>query len=136
LHQNRLTIGPDRDTVAAMARFQMPPVPASVGAALADRGLLARASDVGKADVILKGGTYRYLPALWERVGALTRTADGDGWALAARSPEERLAARRRLAAEWESAGAPSGWALAEADAALASLVATWSLQEATRGRT
>jgi hypothetical protein len=119
-----------------MARFQMPPVPASVGAALADRGLLARVAEVGKADVILKGGTYRYLPELWERVGALTRSEVGAGWTLAARSPEQRREVRRRLAAEWESAGAPAAWALAEADAALASLLATWSLQEATRGRT
>jgi hypothetical protein len=118
-----------------MPRFQMPPVPASVGAALADRGLLAREADVGRADVILKGGTYRYLPAFWERVGALARAGDGAGWVLGVRTREDRLAVRRRLAAEWESAGAPAGWALSEADAALSSLAAAWSLEEATRDR-
>jgi hypothetical protein len=118
-----------------MPRFQMPPVPASVGAALADRGLLAREADVARADVILKGGTYRYLPEFWERVGALARAGNGSGWVLAVRTREDRLAVRKRLAAEWESAGAPSGWALSEADAALSSLAAVWSLEEATRDR-
>lgn len=107
----------------AMARFHMPPVPAAVGEALVERGLLAREPDMGVADVILKGGTYRYTAAFWERVGAIVRQESGPGWVVGARTPEDQEAVRVRLVAEWVSAGAPAGWARSEADAGLESLL-------------
>lgn len=101
----------------------MPPVLATVGEALVERGLLAREPDMGVADVILMGGAYRYTAAFWERVGAIVRQESGPGWVVGARTAEEQEAVRLRLVAEWLSAGAPAGWARSEADAALESLL-------------
>jgi hypothetical protein len=101
----------------------MPPVPATVGEALVERDLLAREPDVRNADVILKGGSYRYTGSFWRQVGALVRQQDGPGWVVGARSPEEQEAVRVRIVAEWVSAGAPAGWARSEADAGLEALL-------------
>ncbi len=107
-----------------MARFQVPAVPASVGDALVERGLLARETDVAQADVVLKGGSYGYTRAFWEKAGALARPSDGQGWTVVARTPEEQAAVRARLVEEWVAAGAPREWASTEADLALESLLA------------
>ena len=102
----------------------MPPVPATVGEALVDRGFLAREPDMRNADVILKGGTYRYTVAFWRHVGALVPQESGPGgWGVSARTPEDQEALRGRVIAEWVSAGAPPGWARMEASAALEALL-------------
>jgi hypothetical protein len=106
-----------------VTRFQMPPLPASVGDALVTRGFLAVAGTKQHADVLLKGRAYGYTEAFWRHVGALVSREDGSGWVVGARTPEEQEAVRTRLEAEWVSAGAPPRWARTEADEALESLL-------------
>jgi hypothetical protein len=88
------------------------------------RGFLTREADLTHVDVILVGGYFRYTPALWEHVGALTREEGGRGLRIGARSPEAQSEVRTRFAQVWQSAGAPDGWARMEASAALESLLA------------
>ena len=76
-------------------------------------------------DVLLDGGSFRYLAAFWERVGALVRREDGAGWVDGVNSPEEEAEVVLRLAAEWVSAGAPVEWARKEAGSALRALRAS-----------
>jgi hypothetical protein len=106
-----------------LARFHAPAIHHSVGQKLVDEGLLSRETGGAQADVILVGGAFRYLPAFWERVGALTRDESGRGWVVGARTPEAQASIRDRFAQVWKSAGAPEGWARVEASAALEALM-------------
>jgi hypothetical protein len=107
-----------------MARFHNPPLDRCVGEELVFRGFLVAEPEASRVDVILLGAGFRYTPAFWQHAGALARSEGGCGWRVDVGTPEIRAEVLARLVREWLSAGAPAGWAGAEATAALESLVA------------
>jgi hypothetical protein len=80
------------------------------------RGLLAREEDPERASVRLDGRCYRYRPRFWTVTGILQ--ADGPRWRVRLQGGDADRA-RRRVAEEWITAGAPASWARMEADSAV-----------------
>jgi hypothetical protein len=88
----------------------------AVGVLLA-RGLLTREDDPEQAAIRVNGRGYRYLSRFWTETGVLQ--ADGGRWHIHVEDDRAASAARNRVAAQWITAGAPTAWALQEAEAAV-----------------
>jgi hypothetical protein len=80
------------------------------------RGLLVKEEDPERASVRMAGHCYRYRSRFWTLTGILE--ADGARWRVRLQGGDADRA-RRRVAEEWITAGAPASWARMEADTAV-----------------